>query len=263
MKTPFHQALATLVLQDDRWVGFASECWLQGRSLYGGLQVSFALKAMRSLVPTEIPLRVLQVTFLAPVPAGSLAVAARMLRAGKNTFHVEGRLVDGDQTLAVVVGIFGASRASAVSIVLQRPEVDAPSPIEFGYVPDVTPAFFQHFRMRWLRGGLPFSGAREARAVVEVSLLDQGQFTELHLPAIADLLPPLAFSLLEAPAPGASMTWMLELLQDGFDGLPLEGWRLDSKVLAAAGGYTHQSAILWTPDGRPAALSRQTMVVFG
>ena len=69
--------------------------------------------------------------------------------------------------------------------------------------------------------------------------------------------------MLKAPAPGASMTWMLEFLQDNFDGLPLEGWRLDAEVLAAAHGYTSQSAIVWTPDGRPAALSRQTMVVFG
>ena len=174
MKTPFHQVLATLTPQGERWVGSATDCWLQGRSLYGGLQVSFALKAMRSLVPVEIPLRVLQVTFLAPVAAGSITVAARVLRAGKNTFHVEGRLVDGEQTLAVVTGIFGASRPSAVSVVPQRLEVDAPSPIKFGYIPGVTPAFFQHFHMRWMRGGLPFSGAKEARAVVEASLLDEG-----------------------------------------------------------------------------------------
>ena len=44
--------------------------WLQGRSMFGGMQAALALKAMRTLVPEEFPLRTLQTTFMAPIPAG-------------------------------------------------------------------------------------------------------------------------------------------------------------------------------------------------
>ncbi|MFX8766440.1 acyl-CoA thioesterase domain-containing protein, partial [Acinetobacter baumannii] len=42
--------------------------WTQGRSLFGGLQVVLALRAMRTLVPAGVPLRTLQTAFIAPVP---------------------------------------------------------------------------------------------------------------------------------------------------------------------------------------------------
>ena len=50
------------------------EDWLQGRTLFGGLQAAVAFAAMRSLVP-QAPLRSLQATFLAPVPGGRGALA--------------------------------------------------------------------------------------------------------------------------------------------------------------------------------------------
>ena len=41
--------------------------WLQGRSVFGGLQAAIALCAMRTVVPASVPLRTLQMTFIAPV----------------------------------------------------------------------------------------------------------------------------------------------------------------------------------------------------
>ena len=42
--------------------------WAQGRSVFGGLQAAFAVRAMRTLEPAA-PLRSLQVTFVAPIAA--------------------------------------------------------------------------------------------------------------------------------------------------------------------------------------------------
>ncbi|MDB5967949.1 MAG: Acyl-CoA thioesterase [Hydrocarboniphaga sp.] len=247
----------------DGWTATVSDDWLQGRSAFGGLQASFAVKAMRALVADQ-PLRVLQVTFLAPVPAGQLRVQARLLRAGKNATHVEARLYDGEQTLCVVIGIFGVTRESSIKI---RPEQAAVifdrKPLVLPFIPGITPAFLQHFDMRWLRGNLPFTGAARAEAVIEVSFKQAGTMSELHLPSLADAIPPLAITLLKKPAPASSMTWMLELLAERYDHLPLQGWRVDAEVLSAADGYTSQTAMIWAPDGSPAMLSRQNMVVFG
>lgn len=246
----------------DGWTATVTEDWLQGRSAFGGLQVTFAVKAMRALVAGQ-PLRVLQVTFLAPVPAGTIRVQARLLRAGKNATHVEARLYDGEQTLCLVVGIFGATRESVVNIRPEQPAVVATrKPMLLPNIPGMTPAFLQHFDMRWLSGNLPFTGGTSAAAVIEVGFRQQGTMSELHLPSMADSIPPLAITLLKKPAPASSMTWMLEFLADRYDHLPLQGWRFDAEVLSAANGYTSQTAMIWAPDGSPAMLSRQNMVVF-
>ena len=236
--------------------------WLQGRTVFGGLQAALALRAMRTLVP-GVPLRTLQGTFLAPVPGGALTARARVLRAGKSATHVEARLVDGEATLALLVGVFGAARASKVSLEPKQPVVESAKPLEFGYIPGLMPAFTQHFKVRYLRGGLPYTRSRQPENVVEVSLRDPGPSPEGHLLAIADFMPPIGLSHLDAPAPGSTLTWMVETLTDRLDGLSLEKWRVDSAMLAARDGYTSQSLIVWGPNGEPLATSHQSMVVFG
>lgn len=236
--------------------------WLQGRSVFGGLQVALAVRAMRTLVP-DMPLRTLQILFAAPVPGGCVRAQAQVLRRGKSTLHVEARILNGSETLALVVGVFGTARESVVSVAPQQAVVDASKAIEFRYIPGVTPAFTQHFASRWLRGSLPFTGSDTREIVVEIAMRDNGNASEGHVLAIADLIPPIALSHLRKFSPGSSMTWMLEFLGDDFTHLPLDGWRVDAELVFAGDGYTSQSAMVWGPGGVPVALSRQSMVVFG
>jgi hypothetical protein len=238
------------------------EDWLQGRSVFGGLQVALAVRAMRTLVP-EMPLRTLQTLFAAPVPGGWVTAEARVLRAGKNTVHVEARIVGGDETQALVVGVFGAARESVVSQLPRQPAVDDDQAIRFPFVAGFTPSFTQHFESDWLRGYPPFAGKECREIVVRTRMLDSGNASESHVLAIADLIPPIALSHLSQPAPGSSMTWMLEFITDRYTQLPLMHWRVDAELVFADQGYTSQSAMIWGPGGMPVALSRQSMVVFG
>ena len=247
------EGAATLDVPDD---------WLQGRTLFGGLQAVVGLAAMRSLVP-KTPLRSLQVTFLAPVPGGPVRATARILRSGKNTAHVEARLVDGDNTLALLVGVFGTSRPSAVSVRPQQPTVASDKALVLPWIPGATPNFTQHFSARWIVGAPPRTGVTGTESVIELGMHDQGKATEYHVVAMADFIPPIALSHLKEMVPAASLSWMLELLPEDVAALPLEGWRIDARMTAADGGYTHQSLMLWGPGGVPVALGRQTMVVFG
>jgi acyl-coenzyme A thioesterase PaaI-like protein len=236
--------------------------WLQGRTLFGGLQAVVGLAAMRTLAP-EAPLRSLQVTFLAPVPGGLVQASARILRSGKSTTHVEARIVDGESTLAFMVAVFGLARPSAVTLHPQQPVVPPETPFELRWVPGVSPNFTQHFKARWIVGGPPWSGAARLDNVIELAMRDPGHASEFHVVAMADFIPPVALSYLTKPVAAASLTWMLELLTDDVGALPLDGWRLDAQMTAAHGGYTNQSVVLWGPGGIPVALGRQTMVVFG
>jgi acyl-coenzyme A thioesterase PaaI-like protein len=237
--------------------------WMQGRSVFGGLQAALALQAMRGLVP-EAPLRTLQVTFIAPV-AGMVSVQAKVLRAGKSATHVEARLGDGDATQALVVGVFGTARSSTVARQPRAQALDTSQPPAEMIVGGrgAGPSFAAHFRVRWHRRELPFSGGSGSAQVLDIALDEEGPMTEAQLIAIADFMPPIAFSALAAPAAGSTLTWMLELLIDRVDQLPSSGLRVEAEMVAARDGYTNQSVRLFGPAGEPIALSHQTMLVFG
>jgi len=237
------------------------EDWLQGRSLFGGLQAALAWAAMRTQVPAELPLRTFQMTFLEPVPSGAVAAQARVLRAGKNTVHVQAELGAPGQPHAVAIAIFGSSRSSAVARTMAPAPADAmrkPLP----YVPNLAPRFMQQFETVLTAGAAPFAGVPIERLGFDLSLRDPGPSSEGHLLVIADFVPPVALSWMAKPSPGSSMTWMLEVL-DTFADQPLRGWRTDSEMTAARDGYTSQTTTVYAPDGRAVALSRQSMVVFG
>lgn len=260
----FSETLSSLKPSGDTWTAHVSDDWLNGRTVFGGLQAALALAAMRKVLPQAIPLRTLQITFLAPVGGGAVSLTAKVLRTGKSAVHVESRIVAGEQTLALCVGVFGARRESVVTVTPQQPAFEAlPKPIQIPFVPGVSPIFLQHFSLRWLRGGLPYSGSKLTDAVMQVGLHDSAPTGEAQVLALADAPPPLAITLLKKFAPGSSMTWMLEFLSDDFHALPLQNWRLDIHMNAAAHGYTGQSVMVWGPGGEAVAYSRQSMVVFG
>jgi acyl-coenzyme A thioesterase PaaI-like protein len=261
--TPFSALLSRIDARDGQSMLEVPDDWLQGRTLFGGLQAVVGLAAMRSLEPAA-PLRSLQVTFLAPVPGGPVRARARILRKGKSTAHLEARLVDGDDdTLAIMVGIFGLARSSAVALHPARPAVTSQQPIEPSSIPGVRPNFTQHFDAHWVVGGPPWSGSGAPENVIELAMRDRGNATESHVLAMADFIPPVALSYLTTPVAAASLNWMLELLAEDVSGLPLDGWRLDAQMIAAHNGYINQSVILWGPGGIPVALGRQTMMMFG
>jgi acyl-CoA thioesterase len=241
------------------------EDWMQGRSAFGGLQVAFALQAMRALVP-HAPLRTLQTTFVAPV-AGSMRVRARILRQGKNAAQVEARIGDATAEQAVIVAAFGTARSSAVARTVIQPDIhtDAARVFElpFAGAGSGLPHFTSHFNVRWLRGQPPFSGDTSWRQVLEISMDEPGFATEAHLIAIADFIPPIAFSHLKSPVPGSTLTWMLEPLMDRLEHVTLQGFRIHAELRAARDGYSNQSVTIFGSDGTALALSQQTMLVFG
>lgn len=257
----FTELLQSATSTGGRWRFPLPDDWLQGRSAYGGLQVAYAVHAMRALVPGA-PLRTIQATFIAPVPLGQVEVEAQVLRAGKSTTHVEARILGPELQLSVVA-VFGTARRSAVELVAPNPRPLTEPGVEFPFVPGLTPNFTQHFRVRLREGALPFTGVADPRQVLDVELRHPPAPSELLLPMYADFIPPIAISYLNSPSPSSTLTWMLELLRDRWDDVGPGPWRVEGRLEAALDGYTSQSITLWTPEGRPAAFSRQSMTIFG
>ena len=248
--------------QSGSLIAEVTDDWMQGRSAFGGLQGAFAVEAMRTLVDASFPLRTFQMTFVAPIGAGECTTLASVLRAGKNTMHVEARIVNGEETLAHAVAVFGHARESIVKRDLPPAPAKKPA-TPLPYIPKLMPSFFQHFDVALLEGALPFANQPVHRNVYQLGLNDSSNATDAHLIALADFVPPVGLSWMPAPTPGSSMTWMLEFLDQGFAQQPLDGWMVDSEMLFARDGYTSQSTTLWSPAGVPTMLSRQSMVVFG
>src|SRR5436853_5843865 len=108
--TPFSVLLSRIEAREGAAMLDVPEDWLQGRTLFGGLQAIIGVAAMRTFAP-DAPLRSLQVTFLAPVAGGPVRAVSRVLRSGKNTMHLEARIVEGENTLALMLGVFGVGRS--------------------------------------------------------------------------------------------------------------------------------------------------------
>lgn len=262
MTQTFQQAITPSHARSDALCFSINDDWQQGRSCFGGLQVALALQAMRRLVP-EQPLRVLQTTFVAPVPGGEVAVQAQVLRTGKNVTHAEARIASAGGTACHVLGIFGSARASAIQHlpVPAAPPAAANSLRAMPYVAGITPAFMQHFDLRWGAGDYPFSKSKLTATRIWLQHRNPAADAELNLVALADVIPSPALSQYLAPGPASSLTWTLELLEAPC--AEAGHWRMDTELVAAQGGYAIQASTLHAPDNRIVALSRQTVVVFG
>ncbi len=260
----FSEVLAGLVPTADGCAVTVPEDWQQGRTVFGGMQTALAVAALRRLVPVDVPLRVVQTTFIAPVPAGVVNLQTRVLRTGKSAIHTECRIVSGEQTQCLIVAIFGSGRASTLRRTPQQPPESRPdrAPRELPYFKGIAPPFTQYFQFRWSEGGFPYSGAAEPSARIQVRFRDETTLDETHVVALADSIPSPGISMLKQPAMSSSLTWTLELLDQDYAFAPDRFWRLDAEVTAAADGYLAQTVEMWNPQGRLAALSRQSVVVF-
>lgn len=237
--------------------------WMQGRGAYGGIQAIAAVEAMQPL-HAGLPLRTLQATLCAPVPAGIVTARATLLRAGKNTRQIEARLFDGETLLAIFIGIFGSARESVVQRDYPHPALGAAGGMPFPFIPGVMPDFLQHFDATLLRGHLPGSHQPDTTHTFRLGLKDSAPEATLnHVLAFADYPPPIALSWLRTLTPASTMTWMLTLTGHPFTGQPLADWLVDVELDAGREGYTQQTVTVFTPDGRPIARGTQCMVVFG
>lgn len=240
--------------------------WLQGRSGYGGWQAALAVKAMRAMLGDEdVPLRSLQVNFIAPVPPGEVTASAELLRRGKSVAQLEARILVNGQVAFTALGIFGVSRPS---VIVERPQTPAAKNLpevlsDWPYVEGVMPVFMRHFHLRWAAGKPPYSGVEHVDAQIFVRFRGDVVSTESHLVCIADAIPPSALSMLKSPSMLSTVNWTLELISPLQDD-ERDGWfRFDSALTAAMEGYSWENTSIWSARGNLIALSRQCVAVFG
>lgn len=258
------EILSSISATGDEYHVTVSDDWMQGRATFGGLVAAVGNEAMRKLVPRDRPLRSLQTTFIGPATAGTWRIRPRVSRVGRAVTLAQCEVLDGDQVVAVQVGVYGMDRESAV---LVKPIAVAPPRRveeinEIRFSAEKSPAFIQHFALRVAEGAKPFTGTRSPTKIF-IRHRDPAPLSESHIVALVDSIPTPALSMYKAPAPGSSLVWMLEFFEHALEFSPEAWWRIDTDIDAATGGYVNQTGLLLDPNGRPVALSRQLFAVFG
>lgn len=262
----FSETLATIRAEDDGFTADVGEDWFQGRAIFGGMAAALGNEAMRRLVSRERPLRALETVFVGPVLPGAVKMTAEILRVGKSVTLASARLFSGGELATTLTGIYGASRQVAISLqpVPSHGILGADQVSDTPLNPDArTPSFVRHFTHRFVEGARPFSGANISHSKVYFRHRDPGPFTESHLVALIDCIPPPLLQMMDHFVPNSSLTWTLEFLRHDYDYSCEAFWRIDTEVKGAGEGYSQESSLVLDPEGRPAVLSRQLVAVFG
>lgn len=240
----------------------ATEDWLQGRTIYGGLSAAFCLESVAQHYGDLPPLRSAQFSFVGPA-AGTVMIRPTVLRRGKSTVFV-GVDLFGEAGLATRATLcYGTARASAVGYgSLSAPTVPEPEtcPPFFRKIPGLN--FIQHFEGRFAGGNPPFSQGQHPIFSIWLRHQDPAKpASTAALVALTDAPPPAALVLFERPGPISTMTWAIDLLTDRLE--TNDGWwLLQTKAENVVGGYSSQATTLWNADRQPVLVSRQNVAVF-
>jgi acyl-CoA thioesterase len=263
---PYAAAVASVAMEGCDGVATVPPGWGQGRATFGGLVAALAVRAARARLPEPRPCRALVASFPGPVAPGEVELRVRELRHGRAVSHLSVDVVQGGEVACAVLTSFGALRPSAVGTprpprpALRPPEELPPLIPSQGRAPEFT----RYFEYQLGFGARPYAGADVREIGGWCRFRDVAAAAgEEEIVGLVDAWPSPAVARLSAPAPAATVTWSLELLEVEPEASAGDWWLYRSELDVAEGGYAHMAASLWSPAGRLAALSRQIVAVFG
>lgn len=258
----FTTLMASIAKDGDACTVTATDDWLQGRTIYGGLSAAFCLESVSRQFGDLPPLRSAQFSFAGPA-TGSLTIKPTILRKGKSTVFVGAELT-GDAGLATrATFCFGAARQSAIEYgKLVAPDVPGPDacPHFFRKLPGLS--FAQHFDGRLAAGSFPFSGADDPTIALWMRHQDDAEpNSTAALVALTDAPPPAALLLFKEFGPISTMTWSIDLLTDKLE--TTNGWWLiKTQAESVLHGYSSQGTVVFNAARQPVLVSRQNVAVF-
>lgn len=237
--------------------------WRQGRTGYGGilsaLGVVAASKARHEALP---PLRSAQVAFIGPA-VGRLQFQPQVLREGRSVVNIGVDVLADGALAARLMLVFGRARDSAIAhgfgALPPVPGAEACREFRMSEMP-FAPAFTRNFQMRPAGGAMPISGAAHPELLIWMKHVDAtGVDPAVALVAMADALPPAAFTSFTEAAPISSINWSFDLLEP----LPVGEWfLLRSFSQHARDGYSSQDMQVWNAQGQLLMRGRQSVAVF-
>lgn len=251
---------------DGRYSGTISEDWCQGRTAFGGLLATAAVRAMADRIAPERRLRTVSITFAGPVASGPVELRLEPVREGSALSFMRAEIIQQGRPRTLVCAGFGRQRATRLAVAApDAPAVAAPDTVApMPDIPELTPRFTQHFDYRWTGPHAPFSAAPQPVLQGWIRARDQAPLDGAGLLSLIDAWPPPLIARAAGPLPMSSVSWQVNLLQPPPpEGLPAERWWLfEGRCQAADQGYSDSAARLWDAEGRLVAFSRQLVAEF-
>jgi acyl-CoA thioesterase len=210
------------------------------------------------------PLRSFAVNFVAPVAPGECSIDVELLRSGRSLLHAQARVHQGGEPRAVLLAAYGGARATLLRVpATPAPEVPGPDQLQrLPFLPELMPAFLQHFDLRWTSAHYPFSSADRGSIGGWVRPDDPGRVDSAVLAALIDVAPPAYSPLLAAPAANSTASWQVNFCGEPVDSPAEDFWLLDDDTLAADGGYASSTMRVWDKHGALRAISHQLLAEF-
>jgi len=240
--------------------------WMQGRTIFGGLQAAAALRAAQQLVDPDRRPRSVSVSFVGPSGSEPLRLQGQVLRAGGSLTHARVDVVGSEGVACAVTTALGKPRDSSVHRPSPTTEVPAePGGLQLMHIEGITPAFVQHFDIRWTEGQPPFTGA-------EGELAHAGWCRHRTAPGppaaavlgLLDAWPSPALQGLRGPAPASSVTWSAQLCRVPEQITVDDAFYFRARVLCAPGSaYVTMRGELYDRDGGLVAHLEQLVMVYG
>ncbi len=260
----FNEIAETMAEKDEGYCGSIPEGWRQGRTAYGGLTAGLSLVAAQKQFPDLSPFRSATVNFIGPV-TGDPVFTSRLLRQGRNVTSVETEGKVDDNTVSHCTFIFAGLRESDVSVDYPAPDAPKPESCEPFTPPGAegfVPAFFNRFETRLIDGSRPMSGADEGYIRTWSRHVDFASREGMaSLLTLSDVLPPSASPLFKQFGAVSSVNWIFTVLSD--DPQTKDGWwHVETKLTAAAGGYSTQVMRIWNTHGELVAEGMQCVAIF-
>jgi len=259
--TEFSALMASMAQQNDTYSVTATEDWLQGRTIYGGLAGAFCLEAVSRQFGELPPLRSAQFSFAGPA-SGTVTIKPTVLRKGKSTVFAAADL-SGDAGLATRATLcYGATRQSELARDDIAPlKIDDPDkyPVFFREIPGLN--FVQHFDSRLAAGNFPMS-QKEPTMTLWLRHRDKAAPVSMtSLVALADAPPPASIVIFKKFAPISTMTWSMDILTDRLE--TEDGWWIvRTTAETVRDGYSSQAMIVWNSQRKPMMVARQNVAVF-
>jgi len=262
----FDEATLLTKLDENHYTFSPTEDWFQGRTLFGGVVVGAAVRALlETLSDKERVLRGVLVSFVAPVRDGSSEIKTHILRSGKGTTQIEARVFQGEQVCTVVQGSFGVMRSNFIEVPFPKmAEVPPPEEVvQMPFMEGVAPAFTQHVDYRWTVPSFPYTGS-EAKVQGWVRFREDHPVGFPEIVGMLDAWPPPILSVTDEFAHGSSLTWMISFFGEAADYQTDEHawWFYDADCTASMAGYADTSAEFRNREGKLLARTRQLVVEF-
>jgi acyl-CoA hydrolase len=264
--TSFEETAAVTRQGDNRWRAELAPDWMQGRTVYGGLQAALATTVARDVAGPDRPLRTLDIGFVAPTSPGPVELDAEVLGSGRSATQLQVSLRQGGELRCRVFVVAGAGRETSIVVPGEQPVAEPGEPeeqgFEFAYVEGVMPVFTQHVEMRWCSDALPFSGAGPEGTVVRGWCRHRTPASGVEaVVGLIDTWPPSVLPMTTYPMPASTVRWSAHLLEPVAPGEEKGWFWYESTTVHSRDGYATSRAGLWS-GGRLVVWSEQLMAVY-